>query len=177
MWRGSVGLVKSAAGVGTSGGHTSPQMWVAGRRSDCSARAGTKTQRDAAPRRGIRCADGQVQHDAAGRAHDAHTEFEQPEAERPHLHAGAGCARCAQSEFLHEHIRGGREEDAQLISPKAGATRAADRQIVVQFFDPVLDVASCAVDLGVQPLGGLMEIRHDEARVIPRRPSGVSPLT
>jgi hypothetical protein len=39
----------------------------------------------------------------------------------------------------------------------------------MQFLDAILDVAPCAVDLRVQPFGGLAEIRHDEAWVVPGR--------
>lgn len=61
------------------------------------------------------------------------TQFEQSLAQPRHLGARVDGARGAQAEFLHEHVRRGREEDAQLICPEAAATRAPDLEAVVEF--------------------------------------------
>ena len=75
-------------------------------------------------------------------------------------------ARGPQPEFLHEHVRGGREEHAQLIGPEATAARASDLESVVQFLDPILDVAACAVDPLVDEPRRLPQIRDHKARVV-----------
>jgi hypothetical protein len=69
-------------------------------------------------------------------------ELEQPLPQRGHLRTGAGRARGPESEFLHEHVRCGGEEHAQLIGPEATAARAPDLESVVEFLDPILDIAA-----------------------------------
>jgi hypothetical protein len=62
------------------------------------------------------------------------------------LRARAGRAGGSQPELLHEHVRGGREEHAQLIRPETRAARPSDREPVVEFVDPIVDVAAGTVD-------------------------------
>src|SRR3990172_4036346 len=98
-----------------------------------------------------------MEDDTAHRADDVDAEREQPLTQRGHLRTGAGRARGPQPEFLHEDIRGGREEHAQLIGPEATATRAPDLEPVVEFLDPIFDVAPRTVDAFV-----------DEPRCLPQ---------
>ena len=93
----------------------------------------------------------QMEDDAADRDDDVDAQFEQPLAQPGHLGACIGGARGAQAKFLHEHVRRGGEEDPQLIRPEAAATRAADLEAVVEFLDPILDIATGAVDVLVDP--------------------------
>ena len=72
----------------------------------------------------------QMQDEAADRAADVNAEFEQPVAQPRHLGAGAGGACGAQAEFLHGHVGGGRQEDAQLVRPELAAARTVDLQTV-----------------------------------------------
>ena len=53
-------------------------------------------------------------------------ELEQSVAQPRHQGAGAGGTYAAQAQFLHEHVDGGRQEDAQLVRPEPGAARAVD---------------------------------------------------
>ena len=82
----------------------------------------------------------QMEDDAAHRADDKDAEFEQPLPQREHLRAGARRARRPQPEFLHEHVRGGGEEHAQLIGPEATAACASDLESVVEFLDPIFNL-------------------------------------
>ena len=87
----------------------------------------------------------QMQDEAADRAADFNAEFEQPVAQPRHLGAGAGGACGAQAEFLHEHVGGGRQQDAQLVRPELAelaAARTVDLQTVEQLLDAVLDIAA-----------------------------------
>jgi hypothetical protein len=83
-----------------------------------------------------------VEDDASHRDDDVDAQCEQPFAQSRHLGARTGGTRGAQPEFLHQDIRGGREEHAELIGPKAPAARAAEVEPVVEFLDPVFDVAA-----------------------------------
>ena len=103
-----------------------------------------------------------MEDDAADRDDDVDAELEQALAQRGHLRAGTRGARGPQPEFLHEDVRGGREEHAQLIGPEATATRAPDLEPVVEFLDPIFDVAAGAVDVLVDEPRRLPEIRDDE---------------
>ena len=95
-------------------------------------------------------------------------QFEEPVAQPRHLGAGTGGARRAQPEFLHQHVGGGGEEHAQLIGPKATATRAVDLQAIEQLLDPIVDVAAGAGDPFIEEARRLAQIGHDEARVVAR---------
>src|ERR1700687_2117634 len=87
----------------------------------------------------------QMEDDAARRDDDVRAQLEQPLAQPRHLGARIRGARCPQPEFLHEDVRSGGEEHAQLIRPEATATGATNLEPVVQFLDPVFDVAARAV--------------------------------
>ena len=73
--------------------------------------------------------------------------------------------RGAQAEFLHEHVGGGRQEDAQLVRPELAAARTVDLQTVEQLLDAVLDIAAGTVDFLVDKARRLAQIGDDEARV------------
>src|SRR5438105_15551283 len=85
--------------------------------------------------------------------------------------AWAGRPRGAQPEFLHEHVRGGGEEHAQLFGPEATAARAPDLESVVEFLDPVFDVAAGAVHLFVDEARRRPKTRDDEPGIVPRVPA------
>ena len=59
-----------------------------------------------------------MQDDAAHRDDDMDAQFEQSFAQPRHLRAGTRGARGPQPEFLHEDVRGGRQEYAELIGQK-----------------------------------------------------------
>src|SRR5437867_5159487 len=109
-----------------------------------------------------------MEHDAAHRPDDMDAELEQSLTQRGHLGAGAGRARGPQPEFLHEHVRGGGEEYAQLIGPEATAARASDLESVVEFLDPIFDVAAAAVHVFVDEARRWPQRRDDESRIVPR---------
>src|SRR6266851_4496209 len=109
-----------------------------------------------------------MEDDATRRDDDVSAELEQLLTQSRHLGARTSGARRPQPQFLHEDIRGGGEEHAQLIRPEATATGAANLESVVQFLDPVFDVAAGAVDVLVDEPGRLPEIRDDEAGVVSR---------
>ena len=71
-----------------------------------------------------------------------------------------------QPQFLHQHIGGGGQEDAQLIRPEATAARPADLEAVVQLLDPILNVTPGTVDPLIEEPRGLAQIGDDEARVV-----------
>ena len=56
--------------------------------------------------------------------------------------AAKGGARGPQAQLLVEHVGGGAEQTPQLIGEKAAAAGSIDLEPVVQFFDPILDVAA-----------------------------------
>src|SRR6266542_3896447 len=108
----------------------------------------------------------QMEDDAAHRRDDMDAELEQPLTQRGHLRVGAGRARGPQPEFLHEHVRGGGEEHAQLIGPEATAAGASDLEAVVEFLDPIFNVAACTIDTLVDEARRLPQIRDHKARVV-----------
>src|SRR5712692_1751777 len=108
----------------------------------------------------------QMEDDAAHRPDDMDAELEQALTQRGHLRAGAGRVRGPQPEFLHEHVCRGGEEHAQLIGPEAPAARASDLESVVEFLDPIFDVAAGAVHLFVDEARRRPEIRDDESRIV-----------
>src|SRR6266851_10078665 len=134
--------------------------WLAG--------AGAEREGDVTPGVEERRRGRQMEDDAAHRPDDMDAELEQPLTQRGHLRAGAGGARGPQPEFLHEDVRGGGEEHAQLIGPEAPAARASDLESVVEFLDPIFDVAAGAVHLFVDEARRGPECRNDESRIVPR---------
>src|SRR5439155_535127 len=59
-------------------------------------------------------------------------------------------------------------EHAQLIGPEATAARASDLESVVEFLDPIFDVAASAVHLFVDEARRWPKRRDDESRIVPR---------
>ena len=84
------------------------------------------------------------------------------------LAAGTRSTRRPQSQFLHEHVGRGGQEDAQLVRREQTAARAVDLQPIEQFLDPILDVPASTVDLLIDEARRLPQIRHHEPRVVPR---------
>ena len=78
----------------------------------------------------------QMQNEAARRADNVHPQLEQPVPQPAHLGAGAGGTRRPQPQLLHEHVRRGSQQDAQLVRREVSATRAVDLQAVEQLLDP-----------------------------------------
>jgi len=137
--------------------------WLAG--------AGAEREGDVTPGVEKRCRRGQMEDDAAHGAQDMDAKFEQPLPQRGHLRPGARRARRPQPEFLHEHVRGGGEEHAQLIGPEATAAGASDLESVVEFLDPIFNVAACTVDTLVDEPRRLPQIRDHKARVVAGLPA------
>ena len=69
---------------------------------------------------------------------------------------------------MHQHRGGGGEEHAELIGPKATATRAAEVEPVEEFFDPIFNVATPAVHLLVDEPGRLPQIGDHKAGIVAR---------
>jgi hypothetical protein len=74
---------------------------------------------------------------------------------------------------LQQDIGGGGEQHAHLIRPEAGATGTADGEIVMQFLDPIFQIAPRAINRFVQPLRRLPQVGDDEAGIVTGRPPGV----
>ena len=110
-----------------------------------------------------------MQDEAADGADDVDAELEQPIAQPHHLGSGTRGARRVQPQFLHEHVGCGGQKNAQLVRPESAAARAVELQ-VLEFLDPVLDVATGAVDLLVEKTRRLPHVRHHEARVVQAAP-------
>jgi hypothetical protein len=106
------------------------------------AGAGAECASDVTPSVDERCRRWQVENDPAHRADDVDAEFEQPLAQQRDLGACTRRTRGPQPKFLHQPVRGGGEEHTQLIGPEATAARGVDVESVVQFLDPIFDVAA-----------------------------------
>ena len=74
-----------------------------------------------------------MQNHAADRADDVDPQLQQPVPQPRHLAAGARSTRRPQSQFLHEHVGRGGQEDAQLVRREQTAARAVDLQPIEQF--------------------------------------------
>jgi hypothetical protein len=104
------------------------------------ARAGAEREGDLTPGVTERRRQRQMEDDTPHRADHVDAQLEQPLAQRGDLGARAGRAGGPQSEFLYQHVRRRREEDAQLVDPEAAAARPIDLESVVEFLDPIFDV-------------------------------------
>ena len=71
-----------------------------------------------------------------------------------------------QLQLLAEHEGRGRQRDAQLVGPEPRATGTPEGEGVLQFLQAILTVAARAIDVGVDPLGCLAQIRDGKARVV-----------
>ena len=100
-----------------------------------------ETSGDDLPVVAVDAGGGQVQHDAPHRGLDPGTEFYEVFAQCADLGGSEGGARGPQSQLLVEHVGGGGQKTAQLIGEEARAAGTVDFQAVVQFLDPVFDVA------------------------------------
>ena len=88
---------------------------------------------DMPPRVEVRRRARQMQNEATRRADNVHPQLEQPVPQPAHLGAGAGGTRRPQPQLLHEHVRRGSQQDAQLVRREVSATRAVDLQAVEWF--------------------------------------------
>ena len=95
-----------------------------------------------------------MQNHAADRADDVDPQLQQPVPQPRHLAAGTRSTRRPQSQFLHEHVGRGGQEDAQLVRREQTAARAVDLQPIEQFLDPILDVPASTVDLLIDEARG-----------------------
>jgi hypothetical protein len=93
----------------------------------------------------------QVQHDTTSRALDPYAEFQQPLAKGTHLGASTVARAGAKTQLLHQHVSGGRQQNAELIGLEIRAAGAVDFQTVVQLLFAILNVSTVAVDLLVDP--------------------------
>ena len=100
-----------------------------------------------------------VQDNPAHRPHDVDADRQQRVAHPRDLRAGERGAVGAQLELLHQHIGGGGQGHAQLIGPEAGTAGPAEGERMMQLFQSILAVAARAVDVRVDPLGRLTQIR------------------
>jgi hypothetical protein len=114
-----------------------------------------------------------MQDDPANRAHDLHADRDQRLPQARDLGAPERRPIGAPLQLLVEDEGRGRQRDAQLVGPEARATRAPKGQGEFQFFEPILTVAAGTIDVRVDPLGRLTQIRDDKARVIARLTPGV----
>src|SRR2546425_1029389 len=125
------------------------------------------------PRRQPREGHGQVQYDSSHRAFDPYGELEQALAQGRDLGLGAGGAGRAPAQLLEQDVRREREQDPDLVGQKARATGPIHLQPVMQFLEPVLDVAALAVEL-VDGLRVVPEVGHHEARIVLGRAAGMA---
>src|SRR6516164_7887179 len=100
----------------------------------------------------------EVEHNPADRDDHLDAELEQALAESGDLGSGTRGAGGAQPEFLHQDIRSGGQQDAELIGPKPTTAGPPDLQAVVELLDPILDIAAGTVDLRVDEPRRLPEI-------------------
>jgi Putative transposase len=114
----------------------------------------------------VQVGGGQMQHDAPHRSLHPRAEFHQMFAQGADLSGPEGGPGGPQPQFLVEHVGGGGQKPAQLISEEAAATGAVDFQAMMQFFDPILDVPAGAVDRFVQMPGRVFEVGDYEAWVV-----------
>ena len=142
----------------------------AGGRGATGGLSGARAQRerDVPPRLEVWRGARQMQHHAADRADDVDPQLQQPVAQPRHLAAGTRSTRRPQSQLLHQHVGCGGQQDAQLVGPEPAATRAVDLQAIEQLLDPVLDVAASTVNPLVDETRRLAQVRHHDARVVPR---------
>jgi hypothetical protein len=129
---------------------------------------GAEAPGDLGPRGVIGEGRRQMQHKAAGTGDDPRADLEQAFAQRRDLRARVGGAGRVPPKFLQQDVRGGGEEHAQLVGPEPHATRAIDLEAVMQFLDPILDVAALTVHALVDPARALPQIGDDEPRVVAR---------
>ena len=126
----------------------------------------------------------QVQDYAPHRCHYPRSQFQEAFPQCPCLRPSAVGARGRQAQLLHQHVGRGGQQHAELVGPKPGppatglcrwggkptATGAIDLKSV-QLLDPVLDFATLAIDLFIDPLRTLPHVGdHDDDRRYPQRP-------
>ena len=132
---------------------------------------------DGAPGDDVRIGLREMQDIPAHTHGDLYADLQQALAQRRHLGARVDGARRAETEFLQQDVRGSREQHAELIRPETRAARAIDLESVMQFLDPILDLAPLAIDRLVHPPRRMGKIGDDEARVVAGRASRELRLT
>src|SRR6266478_6404782 len=89
--------------------------------------------------------------DASYRNQHPGSQLQQSLAQRANLGASTSGTGSPQAQLLQQNIRGRGEQDTKLVGPEAGATGAADFE-VVQLLDTILYVTALAVDPFINPL-------------------------
>ncbi len=111
--------------------------------------AGAERERDVPPgiEEGRRCR--QMEDDAARRSDDVDASVSS-RSRSVVTCARAQAVRAARSRSsCHEDVRSRGEEHPELIGPEATAARPSDLEPVVEFRDPIFDVAACTVKLAL----------------------------
>src|SRR5713226_1882557 len=103
--------------------------------------------------------------DASYRNQHPGPQLQQSFAQHANLSVGTSGTGSPQAQLLHEDVRGGGEQDTELVGPEAGATGAVDLE-VVKFLDAIFDVATLTVDVFVNPLRTLFQVGDDKTGII-----------
>jgi hypothetical protein len=97
---------------------------------------------------------------------DMSADFEKAFPERLYLSSGTGGMAEVESELLKKHIGGSGEKDTKLVGEETTAAGAVDIEAQMKLFDAILDIASRAVNVFVDPPGRLLHVGDDETRVV-----------
>src|ERR1035437_4130541 len=108
----------------------------------------------------------QVEHNATHRNHDLSAQFQEAFAQGRNLRPSMASRSQVKAHLLQQYIRGRRQEYPERVGPEVRTTRPADLHAVVQFFNPVFHVAPQTVDLLVNPLRTLPQVRDHEPWVV-----------
>src|ERR1035437_1556829 len=105
-------------------------------------------------------------HNPTAPGHDLSGQLQEPFAHGRDLRPGVA-GRCqVKAHLLHQHIRRRRQHYPERVGPEVGTTGPSDLHAVVQFFNPVFNVAPRTVDLLVNPLRTLLQVRDHEPWVV-----------
>ena len=102
-----------------------------------SARDRAEAERHGAPRLDVRMCPREVEVEPANGADDLHADLQERESQAPDLRARQRRPRGAALEALEQHVGGGTQQHAELIGPEARATRASEREVVVEFLEAI----------------------------------------
>jgi hypothetical protein len=87
--------------------------------------------------------------DASHRNQHPGSQLQQSFAQHANLGAGTSGAGSPQARLLHQNIRRGGEQDAELVGPEAGATGAVDLELGEWLCDLLSNWLSCMAGLHV----------------------------
>ena len=116
-----------------------------------SAGDGATPEGQRTPALAVRERSRQSQDEPAHRDDYLDADLEQFESQRRDLRPRPGGAAGREAQLLQQHVGRGGKQHAQLIGEEARAAGAVERD-VEQFFDPILDLTTLAVDALVDPL-------------------------